>query len=449
MWVNKTIVESQMALVNECDFIDLIRWEKEAPDVTILFPSGTFGYRSQHIAADMEANPALSVLIPPSPTSSITPTGRVIGYITGVELTNVIYSEEERYYKLYGYSQLIEANSAKKLLTAGAYKAFPLFPKILGNEKHVHGLEMVYYILSVNDNEDEIITYYNMLRMGGVNNHSLAYLEQYYPYPKVETDRYWRDGENPDEDLKELFISMLYYKADKTHQLVEEDMNGLYLRFLNDKTYRDSLKEYLPPIEYSAAVKLVLNYLKYGTFGVIGDQILFGSKLTWRLYGVKLDAEYNYPALFLIEKLASDVDLLNTYMVYAYDLDRPVDEILIGWYLTIRSLCDDIISVDHYEDITRVNFDDDLAVKVTNITKVSTLGWIKLYYNSSELRSHLNKMINIGHELATNFLDELYYYNYIGYGINIKDGRFLGLTNDGYIPLEIEYDWFQAVIDVV
>ena len=264
-------------MLNSRDFIDLIEWEEEAPDITITFPSGKLGYRSKHIADIFEKNELLSVLIPPSSTSSVTPTGRIIGYITGIELTNVIHSEDEKYYKLYGYSQLLEANSAKRLLTPGEYKAIPLFPKILGNQQHVHGLEMVYYIIPF-DGPDDSIVYYNLLRTGKNGNLPLIKLDSIFPYPIREVEQYHHNNFNPDQELKELFISMIFYRCEKLGG-EPNDIDELYQRFLSDKNYRNSLKDYLPSIEYTAAVKLVLNYLKYGEIGMVNGEIVFGSQL--------------------------------------------------------------------------------------------------------------------------------------------------------------------------
>lgn len=433
-----------MSLTNHYDFIDLIPWSDKAPDVIINFPTGTFGYRSKHIQTDMFANQLLSLLVPPSSTSSVTPTGRVVGYITGVELTNVIYSKVERYYKLYGYSQLVEADSAKRLLIPGHYKAIPLFPKILGNQEYVHGLGMVYYIVPI-DGPDDSISYYNQLRTGTNNDYSIEYLEKHHPYPKVDIDQY-NEG-NPDQELRDLFNSMIYYQAEINGDEIG-DLDALYLLFLKSKEYRNSLRAYLPPIEYTAAVKLVLNYLKYGSIGMVGDQVVFGSSLVWQLYGVKLDIHCD--TLYIVKKLANDIDILNQCMVYAYDLDRPIDDIIIGWYLTLKSLDDAYMYVDHYEDISNVSIGvNGNGIKVTSIDKVSLLGWVKLYYNSPNFNQHVNKMIEIGADLGNEFLTDLYYYNYLGYGVDIRDGKFVGLINDGYIPLDLKYQWQQAAIDLV
>lgn len=446
-------MKGQMLLVNDCDFIDLIPWADEGPDVTIQFPSGTFGYRSQHIKQDMEAKSNLSLLIPPSATSSITPTGRVIGYITGIELTNVIHSETEQYYKLYGYSQFLEVNSAKRLITPGSYKAIPLFPKILGNDDYVEGLVMVYYIIGINEDLKSMISYYNQLRTGCDDNHPLEYLEKHHPYPKTEVDRYHQDNGDVNNDLRDLFTSIIYYRSSKLNIPIETDFEAAYQRFLASKEYRNSLRPYLPSVEYTAAVKLVLRYLQYGTIGLIGDQIVFGSRLTWQLYDVKLDVEYTYPDLNLIDRLANDIDLLNEYMVCTFDLDRPIDEILLGYYLTLKSLDNDThFYVDHYQDITQLTVgttNNRRLIKVTNITKVSLLGWVKLYYNLPMIHDQVNRMVEIGNRVGNQLIEDLYYYNYLGYGINIKDGRFCGVTNDGYIPLPLDYDWYQAAIDFV
>ena len=316
-------------MLNDHDFIDLTGWEDEAPDVTISFPNGKLGYRTRHIKTDMETNEPLSVLIPPSATSTVTPTGRVVDYITGVELTNVIHSEDEKYYKLYGYSQMLEINSAKRLLTPGEYRAIPLFAKILGNANAVHGLAEVYYIVPLNG-EDDSLTYYNQLRTGCPNKYSLLELERSYPYPKREVDIYHVNNMNPDKELKELFTSMIFYCCEcNGGNLDDYDIDGLYQRFLSDKHYRNSLQPYLPSIEYSTAVKLVVNYLKYGTIAEVGGQLVFGSQLVWRMYSVDVDIDQRNDVLAIVRRLANDIDALNQYMVYAYSLDRPIDEIIV------------------------------------------------------------------------------------------------------------------------